>query len=92
MGKTIQMLSLLSADRRKPNLIVAPTVAIIQWKNEIEAHTTGFEVLQFCISFNFLLAKPYSFQVSVWHGQSREKNALDLAKFDIVLTTVSANA
>ncbi|KAF8341641.1 SNF2 family N-terminal domain-containing protein [Cantharellus anzutake] len=44
MGKTIQMLSLLFTDRRKPNLIVAPTVAIMQWKNEIEAHTTGFEV------------------------------------------------
>jgi hypothetical protein len=66
MGKTVQMLGLLSMDRRKPNLIIAygsylryaryfefsepichidsPTVAILQWRNEIEAHTTGFTV------------------------------------------------
>jgi DNA repair protein RAD16 len=44
MGKTIQMLALLSSDRRSPNLIVAPTVAIMQWRNEIEAHTEGFKV------------------------------------------------
>ncbi|KAF8308831.1 hypothetical protein DL93DRAFT_2063577 [Clavulina sp. PMI_390] len=44
MGKTVQMLGLLSSDRRKPNLIVAPTVAIMQWRNEIETHTTGFSV------------------------------------------------
>ncbi|EEB97042.1 hypothetical protein MPER_03720, partial [Moniliophthora perniciosa FA553] len=24
---------------KKPNLVVAPTVAIMQWRNEIEAHT-----------------------------------------------------
>ncbi|KAG8902401.1 DNA repair protein rad16 [Tulasnella sp. 403] len=47
MGKTIQTLALLSGDRRKPNLIVAPTVAIMQWKNEIDAHTEGFKVTLF---------------------------------------------
>ncbi|KAF8576222.1 hypothetical protein K439DRAFT_1367824 [Ramaria rubella] len=45
MGKTIQMIALLVSDRQKPNLIVAPTVAIMQWKNEVEAHTDGFKVL-----------------------------------------------
>ncbi|KAG9034356.1 DNA repair protein rad16 [Tulasnella sp. JGI-2019a] len=45
MGKTIQTLALLSSDRRKPNLIVAPTVAIMQWRNEIELHTNGFKVM-----------------------------------------------
>ena len=71
MGKTVQMLGLLSTDRRKPNLIVAydsylryacylnslnqfchmcsPTVAIMQWRNEIEAHTTGFTVSRFIV-------------------------------------------
>ncbi|OZJ02723.1 hypothetical protein BZG36_05107 [Bifiguratus adelaidae] len=40
MGKTIQMISLLlSEPRLKPNLIIAPTVAIMQWKSEIETHT-----------------------------------------------------
>ncbi|KAH9950151.1 SNF2 family N-terminal domain-containing protein [Amylocystis lapponica] len=46
MGKTIQMISLLVSDAGiKPNLVVAPTVAIMQWRNEIETHTTGFKVL-----------------------------------------------
>uniref|UniRef100_A0A0W0GE17 Uncharacterized protein n=1 Tax=Moniliophthora roreri TaxID=221103 RepID=A0A0W0GE17_MONRR len=39
MGKTIQIIALLVSDRKKPNLVVAPTVAIMQWRNEIEAHT-----------------------------------------------------
>jgi DNA repair protein RAD16 len=47
MGKTIQTLALLVSDRRKPNLVVAPTVAIMQWKNEIEAHTEGLKVCVF---------------------------------------------
>lgn len=45
MGKTIQMISLLITDGGKPNLVVAPTVAIMQWKNEIHAHTDGMQVL-----------------------------------------------
>jgi DNA repair protein RAD16 len=45
MGKTIQIISLLVSDRRKPNLVVAPTVAVMQWRNEIEAHTDGMKVL-----------------------------------------------
>ncbi|KAL5034255.1 hypothetical protein BDV3_003821 [Batrachochytrium dendrobatidis] len=37
MGKTIQMISLMVTRRLdKPNLIVCPTVAIIQWYNEIK--------------------------------------------------------
>jgi len=47
MGKTIQTLALLVSDPRKPNLVVAPTVAIMQWKNEIEAHTEGLKVCVF---------------------------------------------
>ncbi|KAJ1308393.1 hypothetical protein OPQ81_004099 [Rhizoctonia solani] len=47
MGKTIQTLALLVSDRQKPNLVVAPTVALMQWKNEIEAHTKGFKVCMF---------------------------------------------
>ncbi|KAJ3903907.1 SNF2 family N-terminal domain-containing protein [Lentinula edodes] len=45
MGKTIQVIALLVSDRKKPNLIIAPTVAIMQWRNEIEAHTDGMKVL-----------------------------------------------
>ncbi|TFK22205.1 hypothetical protein FA15DRAFT_714507 [Coprinopsis marcescibilis] len=45
MGKTIQIISLLVSSRQKPNLVVAPTVAVMQWKNEIAAHTDGMKVL-----------------------------------------------
>ncbi|KDN48028.1 hypothetical protein RSAG8_03044, partial [Rhizoctonia solani AG-8 WAC10335] len=47
MGKTIQTLALFVSDRQKPNLVVAPTVALMQWRNEIEAHTEGFKVYMF---------------------------------------------
>ncbi|ORZ22284.1 SNF2 family N-terminal domain-domain-containing protein [Absidia repens] len=40
MGKTIQTISLLLSDQgKKPNLVIAPTVAIMQWQTEIEKHT-----------------------------------------------------
>ncbi|KAI9511285.1 SNF2 family N-terminal domain-containing protein [Russula earlei] len=45
MGKTIQMIALMVSGSAKPNLVVAPTVAIMQWRNEIETHTTGMDVL-----------------------------------------------
>lgn len=42
MGKTIQTIGLFMADRTKrPNLVVGPTVALMQWKHEIEAHANG---------------------------------------------------
>lgn len=41
MGKTIQTVSLFMSDPEDagPVLVVAPTVALIQWKNEIAEHT-----------------------------------------------------
>jgi len=45
MGKTIQMISLLLSEPGKPNLIVAPTVAIVQWRNEIQEHAPSLKVL-----------------------------------------------
>ncbi|WVO13666.1 hypothetical protein L204_101287 [Cryptococcus depauperatus] len=45
MGKTIQTIALLlSEPRSKPSLVVAPVVALMQWKNEIETHAEGFTV------------------------------------------------
>ncbi|QLG70278.1 hypothetical protein HG535_0A02160 [Zygotorulaspora mrakii] len=42
MGKTIQTIALLMNDlAKRPSLVVAPTVALIQWKNEIDQHTNG---------------------------------------------------
>ncbi|TFL01722.1 SNF2 family N-terminal domain-containing protein [Pterulicium gracile] len=45
MGKTIQIISLLVSDRKRPNLVIAPTVAVMQWRNEIATHTDGMKVL-----------------------------------------------
>lgn len=45
MGKTIQIIALLVSSGTKPNLVVAPTVAIMQWRNEIATHTEGMKVL-----------------------------------------------
>jgi DNA repair protein RAD16 len=45
MGKTIQMISLFVSDLKRPNLVVAPTVAVMQWRNEINTHTEGMKVL-----------------------------------------------
>ena len=49
MGKAdkdrIQTIALLlSEPRRKPSLVVAPVVALMQWKHEIENNTDGFTV------------------------------------------------
>ncbi|KAI8067772.1 SNF2 family N-terminal domain-containing protein [Gongronella butleri] len=41
MGKTIQTITLLLSDNTKPNLVIAPAVAIIQWSNEIEKFTVN---------------------------------------------------
>lgn len=39
MGKTIQTIALFLHDKTKrPSLVVAPTVALMQWKNEIQQH------------------------------------------------------
>ncbi|TNY22107.1 adenosinetriphosphatase [Rhodotorula diobovata] len=52
MGKTIQTISLILSDwspshPKGSTLVLAPTVAIVQWKNEIEKFTKGFKVLIF---------------------------------------------
>lgn len=45
MGKTIQTIALFMSDKREerigPNLVIAPAVALMQWKNEIESHAGG---------------------------------------------------
>lgn len=42
---SIQTIALfLSEPRRKPSLVVAPVVALMQWKHEIETHAEGFTV------------------------------------------------
>lgn len=45
MGKTIQTIALFMSDdkekRATPNLVLAPAVALLQWKSEIEMHSGG---------------------------------------------------
>lgn len=54
MGKTIQTIALIlsdwsdataATDHHRSTLVLAPTVAIMQWKHEIEKFTTGIKVL-----------------------------------------------
>ncbi|KAJ3054234.1 DNA repair protein rad16 [Rhizophlyctis rosea] len=49
MGKTIQMISLLVSRRESPNLILCPTVAILQWFAELTNRCTPnlFKILVF---------------------------------------------
>lgn len=51
MGKTVQTIALILSDwskiERKTTLVLAPTVALLQWKNEIDKFTTGIKVLVF---------------------------------------------
>jgi len=35
MGKTIQMISLLVSNKKKPTLIIAPSSAMMQWADEV---------------------------------------------------------
>lgn len=44
MGKTIQMVSLLVSDPQRPSLVVAPTVAIMQWRNEMQRYAPSLNV------------------------------------------------
>ncbi|ORX64074.1 hypothetical protein DL89DRAFT_297827 [Linderina pennispora] len=37
MGKTLQTIGLMLVNRGKPTLVICPTVALMQWKSEIEA-------------------------------------------------------
>ena len=44
MGKTIQMISLIVEQKQSPTLVVCPTAAILQWRNEILRCTKDIEV------------------------------------------------
>ncbi|OMH83638.1 DNA repair protein RAD16 [Zancudomyces culisetae] len=49
MGKTIQTVSLLSTTRQdgQPTLVIVPTVALIQWKNEIQLYAPSLKVVMY---------------------------------------------
>lgn len=74
MGKTIQTIALFMSDlEKRPNLVVGPTVALMQWKHEIERHTLGENQLK----------------VLLYHGANRASEVEELMKYDVILTSYS---
>jgi len=83
MGKTIQAISLIMANRGKPgnpsrgetvktSLVVCPVVAMVQWRGEIERYCTA-----------------KSLTLYTYHGPKRSTDPVLLASYDVVLTTYS---
>eukprot|EP00397_Hematodinium_sp_SG-2012_P000497 GEMP01000497.1.p1 GENE.GEMP01000497.1~~GEMP01000497.1.p1 ORF type:complete len:1071 (+),score=261.07 GEMP01000497.1:3-3215(+) len=74
MGKTLQMIALMAANRNKggfkggQTLVVAPVAAVPQWVDEIEKFT-----------------KKGTFKVIVYHGNQRK--AINFSNYDVVITT-----
>jgi hypothetical protein len=89
MGKTIEVLSLILANRpaqapertsetelpSKATLVVCPLSLLSQWTQEIERRTS-----------------PKELSVYVYHGGSRNREPAFLAKHDVVVTTYSTLA
>ncbi|KAJ2260625.1 DNA repair protein rad16, partial [Coemansia sp. RSA 451] len=76
MGKTLQTIALILVNRGRPTLVVCPTVALLQWKAEIEAATDALSVLVF-----------YGNDRKKLSGDQDTVNAEELEKYDVVLTT-----
>lgn len=91
LGKTVQSISLILTNARpstdakpehpkqklptgevgKGTLVVAPLALIKQWEDEIKTK----------------VAKSHALRVLVHHGSSRTKSAIELKKYDVVITT-----
>ncbi|KAJ2158224.1 DNA repair protein rad16 [Coemansia sp. RSA 552] len=76
MGKTLQTIALMLANRGKPTLVVCPTVALMQWKAEIEAATSALSVFIYYGNDRKKLVDE--------HGRA---DMSELVKHDVVLTT-----
>ncbi|KAJ2521132.1 DNA repair protein rad16 [Coemansia sp. RSA 1939] len=77
MGKTLQTIALMLTNRGGPTLVVCPTVALLQWKAEIEAATDALSVTVFYGSERKKLLDESSGKI----------DSEQLAKHDVVLTT-----
>ncbi|PIA13127.1 hypothetical protein COEREDRAFT_49822 [Coemansia reversa NRRL 1564] len=76
MGKTLQTIALMLVNHMRPTLVICPTVALLQWKAEIEAATDALSVFVFHgDERDKLVAK----------DRSIIKEELD--KYDVLLTT-----
>ncbi|KAJ1801145.1 DNA repair protein rad16 [Coemansia sp. RSA 2399] len=76
MGKTLQTIALLLVSRGKPTLVVCPTVALMQWKAEIEMATGALSVFVF-----------YGDQRKKLMDSNGGMDLEELAKYDVILTT-----
>ncbi|KAJ1766388.1 DNA repair protein rad16 [Coemansia sp. RSA 1813] len=77
MGKTLQTIALLLVNRGKPTLVVCPTVALMQWKAEIEMATDSLSVLIFYGNERKKLLD----------ADSGDVDMEQLEKYDVILTT-----
>ncbi|KAJ1898666.1 DNA repair protein rad16 [Kickxella alabastrina] len=78
MGKTLQTIALLLVNRGKPTMVICPTVALLQWKSEIEAATDALAVFIY-----------YGDERKKLLDKNGAINQSELAKYDVVLTTYS---
>ncbi|KAJ1730402.1 DNA repair protein rad16 [Coemansia biformis] len=78
MGKTLQTIGLMLVNRGKPTLVVCPTVALLQWKAEIEAATDALSVFVYYGDARKKLGGG---------EEGGDKGPSELANYDVVLTT-----
>ncbi|KAJ1941537.1 DNA repair protein rad16, partial [Linderina macrospora] len=78
MGKTLQTIGLMLVNRGKPTLVICPTVALLQWKSEIEAATDDLSVFLYYGADRKKLA-----------DDKGDLDPSELTKYDVVLTTYS---
>ncbi|KAJ2098960.1 DNA repair protein rad16 [Coemansia sp. S142-1] len=76
MGKTLQTIALMLVNRGKPTLVICPTVALLQWKSEIEAATDALSVFVY-----------YGNERKKILDDQGKVDASEFAKYDVVLTT-----
>ncbi|KAJ1830459.1 DNA repair protein rad16 [Coemansia sp. RSA 2711] len=82
MGKTLQTIALLLVNGGGPTLVVCPTVALLQWKAEIELATDALSVLVYYGDDRKRLGGGGD-----GDGDGGTVNEAELAKYDVVLTT-----
>ncbi|KAJ2880369.1 DNA repair protein rad16, partial [Coemansia aciculifera] len=76
MGKTLQTIALMLVNRGRPTLVICPTVALLQWKSEIEAATDALSVFVY-----------YGNERKKMLDGQGNANPSEFAKYDVVLTT-----
>ncbi|KAJ2076512.1 DNA repair protein rad16 [Coemansia sp. RSA 988] len=76
MGKTLQTIALMLINHNNPTLVVCPTVALLQWKAEIEAATDALSVFVF-----------HGDERDKLVAKDRTMIKEELDKYDVILTT-----